>query len=168
MDPYNPYQAPSAGNYGHAPQAMPGSESITPTMIEHLRGAKPWIRFLSILSFLGAAMMIMASLFMLLAGAAAMSASRSAGGPGAEFAPLLGLFYLPFAAIYLVPGIYMHRLANAIDEVALNPSARGLEETLDRNRAFWKVSGIMALVVIGLSMLAFFGAMIAGVVAAMH
>jgi hypothetical protein len=168
MDQYNPYQAPSAGAYGHAPQAMPGSEPITPMMIEHLRGAKPWIRFLSILSFVGAALMVMASLFMLIAGAAAMSASRSTGGPGAEFAPLLGLFYLPFAAIYLVPGIYMHRLANAIDQLVIIPSARSLEDTLDKNRAFWKVSGIMALVLIGLSMLVFFGAMIAGVVAAMR
>jgi hypothetical protein len=168
MDPYNPYQAPNTGGYGHAPQAMPGSEPITPMMIEHLQGAKPWIRFLSILSFIGAALMLMASLFMLVAGAAAMSVSRPRGGPGAEFAPLLGLFYLPFAAIYLVPGIYMHRLASAIDVLVAGPSARALEDTLDKNRAFWKVSGIMALVIIGLSMLAFLGAMIAGVVAAMR
>jgi hypothetical protein len=166
MDPYNPYQAPSVGGYGHALQAAPGSDPITPTMIDHLRNARPWLRLLSILFFLGAGLMLVASLFMLVAGAAVMSAAPTGSGPAAALAPLLGLIYLPLAGVYLLPAIFMHRLANGIDQAVITPSARTLEDTLDRHRVFWKVMGIMALVFIGLWVFGVFAAVVAGVLAA--
>jgi hypothetical protein len=159
MTPYDPYQAPGTA---YAPMVQPtGNEPITPAMIESLRSAKPWIRLMSILSFIASGVMVLASV--LVFSAAAFVPVRKT--PGAELTPFLGLIYLPFTIFYLIPAISMHRYAGTIDQLLTGFSARAMEEVLERNHSFWKVVGIMALVMVGLTVLVILGTMVAAVAA---
>jgi hypothetical protein len=81
--------------------------------------------------------------------------------------PIGGIIYFVMSGFYAIPGVLMHRLASAIDSFVVAPSSASLEDTLDKNRGYWKTCGIMALAMIGFAVLLFFGAIVAGVVAGM-
>jgi hypothetical protein len=167
MATYNPYEAPSAGYGVAAPSHLQGGgETITPLMIEHLRASRPWIRLISILTFIFSGLMILGSLIMFVLGAVGASLGPKSSA-GAEFTPLLGaMIYLPFSVVYLLPAIFTHRFANSIDELVVAPGARSLENALDRSRSFWKLAGIMALISVAFLVLSIIGVMVAGVIAA--
>lgn len=164
---YNPYEAPGASGYG-SPQNANVNGSITPLMVEHMRAARPWIRFLSIMCFIGAGFMVLAAGLMFLGGLVGLAAS-SRRGTGAEalVGPLGGITYFIFAGVYAFPGVLMHRCANAIDSFVTMPSSSSLEDALDKNRSYWKACGIMALAMIGLMVVFFVGAIVVGVAAGM-
>lgn len=158
---YQHYGAPSSYDY-----AAPPAQGITPQMVEHVRGAKGWMRLLSVFCFIGAGIMVLAAMSMFFFGA--LGAALAPRGSGVEkFTPLLGLFYLPFSALYLVPGGLLHRYANAADVFTSQASSPTLEDLLDKNRVLWKTMGISALVMIGLSILLTVGAFVLGVAAAL-
>jgi hypothetical protein len=165
-NPYNPYEAPSGG-YGMGSSEMPpmgmgGGNMITPLMLEHLRGTKGWVRLFSILSFIGAGLMLLGAFSVMVA------FSALPGIPGSSKIPgfIVGLVYLPFAGFYLLPAVLLHRLANAMDNASMIPSSSTMEDALDKNRVFWKVMGIAALVLIGMSVLLTMGAFFLGIMAA--
>lgn len=166
---YNPYEAPAAGGYGmpHPSGQMGQMEAITPRMVEHLRDARPWVRLLSILCFIGAGFMILAAGLMFLGGLMGLAASsrRGLGGSEALVGPIGGLVYFFMSGFYAIPGVLMHRFANAIDSFVIAQSAMTLEDTLDKSRAYWKTCGIIALAMIGFTILLFVGAIFVGIVA---
>lgn len=167
---YNPYEAPGAGGYSAGSNMGNAGNAgmITPLMVEHLRNARPWIRFLSVMCFIGAGFMVLAAGLMFLGGMVGLAASKSrAPGADALVGPIGGIFYFLMSGFYVFPGVLMHRIANAIDEFVVVPSSSTLENALDKNRSYWKMCGIMALAIIGLSVLTVVGAMVLGVVAAL-
>jgi len=164
---YNPYEAPGASGYSAAQNAS-GGGMITPLMVDHLRNARPWIRFLSVMCFLGAGLMVLMAVIMFLGGMVGLAASKSRT-PGAEAlaGPIGGVIYFVMGGVYAVPGVLMHQFANAIDTFVTMPSSSSLEDALDKNRGYWKVCGIMALIMIGFMVISIVGAMIVGVMAAL-
>jgi hypothetical protein len=162
---YNPYEAPGASGYSAAQNAS-GGGMITPLMVDHLRNARPWIRFLSVMCFVGAGFMILAAGLMFLGGMVGLAASKSRT-PGSEalVGPIGGVFYFLMSGVYVLPGVLMHRIANAIDGFVTMPSSSSLEDALDKNRSYWKVCGIMALITIAFMMLTIVGAIVVGVIA---
>lgn len=161
---YNPYEAPGANSYAASPN-MAASGTITPIMVEHLRDARPWIRLLSILCFVGAGFMVLAAGIMFLTGIAGLATSKRSSGADAIVGPIGGIIYLFMSGFYVIPGVLMHRLAGAIDSFVMAPSSASLEDTLDKNRSYWKTCGIIALAMIGFVVLSVFGAIAVGVVA---
>lgn len=162
---YNPYEAPGASGYSAGPN-MGNAGMITPLMVDHLRNARPWIRFLSIMCFVGAGFMVLAAGLMFLGGLVGLAASKSrAPGTEALVGPIGGVFYFVMAGFYAFPGVLMHRVANAIDGFVTMPSSSSLEDALDKNRSYWKTCGIMALVMIGFTVLITIGAIVVGVIA---
>jgi len=161
---YNPYEAPGVGGYAPPPNVAAGG-MITPTMVEHLRAARPWIRFISILLFIGTGFTVLAAALLFFAGV--VGAALSSRSKGAELiaGPIGGVFYMVIGLFYALPGILMHRLANAIDSFVTVPSSQALEDALDKNRSYWKTTGIMALVMIGFCVLLFVGAFVVGIAA---
>jgi hypothetical protein len=159
---YNPQDAPRMHGYDPAP---PMTSAITPLMVEHLRGARGFIQLISILCFLCAGVMVLASLLAGLAGVAFLAAGPRPGR--GMFGPLLGLVYLPFAAFYILPGVMLHRLCNAIDAFTARAASSTLEDVLDKHRAFWRALGIQVLVIIGLTVLMTVGGFVFGIAAAL-
>ena len=164
---YNPYEAPGTGGYALQQQAA-ASGMITPLMVEHLRAARPWVRLLSILLLIAASFMVLTAGLMFLGGLAGLAAAGKRGtGTGAEafVGPLGGIFYFFMSGFYAIPAVLMHRFANAIDSFVTAPSSASLEDALDKNRGYWKFCGIMALIMIGFTMLLIVGAIVVGVAA---
>lgn len=151
MSGYNPYQAPQAPSYQpHAAAPAPGQE-VPATIVESMRGSRGWIMFLGILTVIGAGLMV-------LGGLGVMVAADRIGMPG-----FLGMVYIFMAAIYVLPAVFMLRFAGAIKQLTETRSMDSLDEACARSRDFWRLVGIMALVVMVLYFLAVFAAIAMGV-----
>lgn len=121
------------------------SESVTPAMLEALRSTGPWVRFLSILAFVGAG-------FMILVGALVIGVGLVAGGDeemsGGLFA-VMGLIYLVGAVLYIVGALHLFRYAGAIRRAVRHPvDLSAMEAALVHQKSFWKFSGIMAIIML--------------------
>jgi membrane protein YqaA with SNARE-associated domain len=159
MNPYSPPAAmppyPDAPPvYGAPPGAAAGG--VTELAVDLMRQTRPWVMFLSILSFLGSA-------FMLLAGLLMVGVGLMASGPEKAIQAGVGAFYLPLAAVYVYPGIKMWMYGSAIGRLLTSRAPADLEAALKQQKSFWKFCGIAAIVMIGLYILIFIGAMIFGV-----
>jgi hypothetical protein len=159
----NPYQAPAA-DLGSVPSHS--AEAYTAGMVQALKDTKPWVRFFSILGFIFCGLFILGGL-LFAAFAAFMPELRSADGAGVIAVVVAVVFYLALGGIGILPLLQLHRFANAIGHVARGASAAGIEDALARQRSFWRISGIMALVTIGLYFGLIFVAIIASLLGAM-
>jgi magnesium-transporting ATPase (P-type) len=158
----NPYQT-------SAPSAYPASSgSVTPGVLQALAATKPWVRLCSIMGFIGAGFMILAGLLMM-AGGAAATLNPSRGAAGLAGMPVIaGVFYILFAALYLIPSIKLWRYGTAILRLISSNSPADLENALEQQRGFWKFVGIMMLISIAVMVLAMIGGMIVGFASAMR
>ena len=106
-----------------ASYAMSGG-AVTPAMLEWLRQTRPWVRFLSIMGFLAALLMVCLGLFM---GFAGSMAGMFGDKFGQSFPPAIGIgiaaLYIVIAIIYLFPCTYLFRYASAITRALRTSSA---------------------------------------------
>lgn len=112
--------------------------------VEMLRQTKPWVRFLSIMGFIGAGMMILGGLIMGVAGAAS----------GRPEMLLLCILYPLLGLLYIFPALFLHRYASRIAEFLLYGQSEHLDSALEAQKSFWRFSGIMTLVILCLYALA--------------
>jgi hypothetical protein len=148
---YNPYQGPQAT--GGADSYSAGGQQVSPGVIRELLGTKPWVRLVSVLMFIGAGFMLIAGLIGMVAG------SSFGGGAGA----LVGVIYLVFAIIYIIPALKLWKYGNGINQVAMTQNTQALEAAISEQRQFWKFTGIMIIVSFVLAIvLAVVGGMAAG------
>ena len=166
----NPYASPSpqiqpAGGYGapdpHAYQASAEPAQVSAMAVDLLRQTKPWVTFLSVMGFIASAFMLLAGLFMMVAGA---MVPKNAGTP---FSPaLLGVIYLPLALVYIYPSLKLWSFSRAIGNLTGQPSTLNLEAALAQQKSFWKFSGILTIVLMVVYALFFVGMIIVGITAA--
>jgi hypothetical protein len=153
--PANPYSSPAANLYGATSGG--NADAVSPSTIALLSGTKPWVRFMSVLMWIGVA-------FMLLAGAgmglvSVMGAAKSAStGPfgGAEFI-VLAVIYGVMAFVYIFPAIKLWKYANRIGSLGSTRSVVDLDAALNEQRSFWKFVGIMTIIMISLYLVAVIG-----------
>lgn len=146
MNPYTPPGAvagpyPPEQSYGAV--GMTGVMGVTNLAIELLRQTRPWAMIISILCFIGSAFALLAAGGMFLIGATMPTT------PNTPFPmSILGLIYLPFAGLYIYPGLKLWSYGSAIARLVASRSTADLENALSQQKSFWKFSGISALVVI--------------------
>lgn len=133
----NPYRSPS--ECGDAGQAGP---VVTHTVLTLLAQTQPWVRFLSVLGFILAGLMVLVGL---IAGVVMMGR-----GPGS----VIFFIYVPMSLLYFIPSLFLFRYASRIAELRRTGSVAHLEEALAAQKSFWKFVGIAMLVVIALYLLA--------------
>lgn len=138
---------------------------VTAGTLEHLRRAKPWVRLVAVLTFIGAALLVAAGLLMSVMGSAIPGFSEGMGAPFAGAA--IGIVYLLIALLYVFPGLYLWRYANAIDSMVRNPQSLTLEEAIKHQTSFWRFVGIMTVVVLILYALIFVFAVVFGAMGAL-
>ncbi len=131
----NPYQSPSPYKSEPFETADDGSVTDFDGVVEMLIKTRPWVRFLSILGFMGAVLMILIGLF---AGAAGMAMGN--------MQTAIFLIYLPFGFLYYFPSMYLYRYANRITDFESSPRMDQLATTLEAQKSFWRFAGILALV----------------------
>jgi hypothetical protein len=135
----NPYQSPSP--LGPAPDVNPaGRAEVAPGVIALLLATRPWVRFLSIIGFIVAALIVLAALAI---------GAMGAGGGGA---PMIGagVVYIAMAALYGVGAMILGRYASRITDLEYARSNVALEEALAAQKSFWKFTGILMVAVISI------------------
>lgn len=150
----NPYASSSVGA-ATVPPPMGGTQ-VAEGVINQLARTKPWVRFFSVLTFLGAGLMVVVSLVMLLAGAArAQKASTRPDLLGISSETILfgmAVFYLILGVFYVYPGIKLWKYASRIAALVYTRHEIDLESALNEQRAFWKFAGIAMIVLISFYM----------------
>jgi hypothetical protein len=156
----NPYLPPSdvSGLPPYHAGPSDGRAGVTEMSVEMLRQTKPWVMVISVLMFLGAGFMLLASLLMM-AGAA-----FSPSGSGVTAA--VAVIYVPMAVLYIYPAVKLWKYGGAINRLVLNRDTSDLEGALEQQKSFWKFSGITALIFIILYIVIFVIAMAVGVMGA--
>lgn len=160
----DPYSSPAAD---FTSVGRPSEAGITQGVIQQLARTKPWVRFISVMVFIGAAFMVLAALGMMLVSGLAGGSSKAnpffAGGFGLGF----GFFYLVLAFVYIYPGMKLWKYANRIGDLVLSGNATDLESALNEQRSFWKFLGVTTLVIMSLYVLIIVGVLLMGGFAAM-
>ncbi len=135
----------------------PGTEArITALMGQYAVQMRPWVRFMSVLTFIASGFMILLGLGIALIGTLAGAAARetpSGLGLGLIGGTLVGGIYLVMGALYLAPAVFLHRTAGAIKRMEAGDQTGGLEGVLKNQKSFWRFVGILTLIAIGLMVL---------------
>jgi len=140
----NPYSTPSANLYGAASGA--GGDAVSPSTIAQLTGTKPWVRFLSVLTWIGAIIMVLAALFMLVAGSSGVAQMGENSAYGAGVMAGMALYYGVMAFVIIYPAMKMWKYANSIGRLAASHSVADLDAALAEQRRYWKFSGILVII----------------------
>jgi len=89
---------------------------------------------------------------------AASTMSLGAEGPEAGAMLGIGVMYAIMSAIYLMLGIYLFKYSSAIGRLVESSSVENMEETLDSQRKFWKLAGILTAIMLVLMIVGFIAA----------
>src|SRR4051812_25578095 len=141
--PMNPYSPPLAQQaYVPMPSYEPqNAMALGEGTITLLRQTRPWVIVMSIFCFLGSALSLLGAVAVFALGAIS---------PDKSIPAALGLVYLPFALLYVYPGIKLWSYGSAISRVAATRTVRDLDHALAQQKSFWKYVGIMMLSLIAL------------------
>ncbi len=161
-----PVVAPATG----VPPA-PHAASLTPLAQRYLDQTRPWVRFLSIVAFVMAGFMLVAGGAMFAIGVFGSMAARNRGelGPlgSAIGMSLASLLYMVMAILYVAPGVFLYRYANAIRDLKANNNDAALEGALKHQKSFWRYVGIFTVVGLIMAVVTIVLAGVAGALAAM-
>ena len=126
-------------------------------IIDKLRQTQPWLRFLGILTMVGAVFMGLGGTVTALFGGLA-AAGLLQTEPANPIYLLLGLLYVVLAMVYLFPALHLIRSAKAIRGLTADSDEAAVADALESQRRFWKFAGITTIVFLVLYTLAFFAA----------
>lgn len=125
---------------------MASDSTVSQGVLQQLGRTKPWVRFMSVLMFIGAGFMLLAAVVMLVAGGAiAVSAKTSGSTIPAGMMSGIAIFYALLSGIYIYPGVKLWKYASSIAALLFSGAVLDLESALNEQRAFWKYLGIMVI-----------------------
>lgn len=123
---------------------------VTPLMIEHLQATKPWVRLISIIMFISVGLMFLGGVAMFL-----IPSPPGMRGGGAFFGPIIGIIYIIFGALYIIPAYFLHQYASSINDLLKGGGDSAMENALGSQKSFWRFVGILTLIIIALYALFF-------------
>ncbi len=144
----NPYSSPAANLFGSVSETS--AQGVSEPVLLQLKRTKPWVRLISVCCLILGILMLLAAVGMAIAGASAFDSKAPAavGGVVAIIYAVMGLL------IYIYPGVKMWKFANRIATLLTRRSDEDLIAALDQQRSIWKYSGILALLLICIMVLA--------------
>ena len=134
---------------------------------KYLEQTRPWVRFMSVLVFAGAGLMVLVAVGVIALVAVGGSAMGDRAGFGIMGAAAVGFFYLMLACLYIAPGVFLHRYAAAIKTLQATSTAGALEDAFRHQRSFWRYVGIMSAVALAVAVLGLALMLAAGIIGAM-
>ncbi|MFQ3248279.1 MAG: hypothetical protein ACI9O6_000081 [Glaciecola sp.] len=111
-------------------------------LIAPLLQTKPWVSLCAILGFISCAFMVLGGLAMMFG----LGAAMMGGASGAGFGIGMGLLYLVFALIALIPPFYLYKYSKAIGVANKTRSMAELTQALTYQKSFWKFIGILMVI----------------------
>jgi len=144
-------------------QGSGGEGRITELMIQHLSRTKVWVILISVLLFIGSGFLLLASLGMIIMGAAGSASGGIENALGGIPAVGAGVLYILFSLLYIYPAVKLWKYGSSIKQLTMSRSVSALEIALDQQRAFWKFTGIIAIIMIVFYIVLIVGLIVAGV-----
>lgn len=159
----DPYSSPSSSIQ---PPAYTSDALVTQGVLQQLAGTKPWVRFMSVMMFVGAGLMLLGAVGMLLAGGAMAAGGKPGLLPAGAMVGIVILYAL-LALVYIYPALKLWSYASKIGALLISGSSMDLEAALSQQRSFWKFLGIMMIAIFVLYILFIIGIAVFGGLAAM-
>lgn len=137
----NPYQSPETQIVPEAKQST-GVE-LTVTMLNYLNQASPWLRFVGVMGYIGAAFMVVMGIVASVGMASALNllGDELPAAFGAVFA-----IYIPIGVVMFFPAHFTFMFGQKIRSYRFTNSTEDLEVALKNNKSFWKFIGICYIV----------------------
>jgi uncharacterized membrane protein SirB2 len=153
-------------NYWQSPNTEVAAEAdtlrgdLTPVMLRYLKEASPWIRFLGILGYIGAVLLLVTGIIFMITTPAGFS-NINAGSFTSLVGAFMGVFSLAMGLVAFFPARFTHQFGVKIRDYLLSSGEKDLEEAFRYNRARWKFCGILAIVYLALIPLVIIGSVLA-------
>ncbi len=160
IDPYSP---PTLNV--HAAKSAPDT-GVSQGVLAQLAGTKPWVRFMSVLMFVGAGFMLLGALVLLLMGGMIAESAKGVAMPPGLMAGI-AVLYAALSILYIYPALKLWKYANGIAALLISGNSVDLEVALSQQRSFWKFLGIMVIICFVLYFFAILGMIAVGGFAAM-
>ena len=138
-DGLNPYAAPTANT-----QPSGGGGVVPPDIINELTGTKPWVRFISVLMWIGCGVFLLVIVFNLFFGAAIAKAGGAQAGAAYMIGTTIG--YSLMAVLVIYPTLKLSKYATNIGRLADSRSFADMAAALKEQRRFWKFYGILMII----------------------
>ncbi|OYW75359.1 MAG: hypothetical protein B7Z37_13705 [Verrucomicrobia bacterium 12-59-8] len=161
----NPYSTPAANLYGS--NSGGAADAVSPSTIAILSATRPWVRFMSVLMWIGVALMLLVAAGMGLVSVLGAAKSISSGPLGGVQLVVFAVIYGVLAFLYIFPAIKLWKYANRIGSLGATRSVADLDAALNEQRSFWKFVGVMTIIMISLYLVAVIGFVAIGATAAM-
>lgn len=147
----NPYESPEAGIVPE--RVFASSGALTETMLVYLKGASPWLRFVSILGFISAGVSILSGIFFL-AFIPLVYSSWSAMTDVRALSLSFSLFFNGAIAAYCIGGgvllfflsLFAYRFGVKIRSYLKTGAELHLESAFKNNMNLWKYLGILCII----------------------
>ncbi|HEX2223654.1 MAG TPA: DUF5362 family protein [Thermoanaerobaculia bacterium] len=159
MEPTNPYTPPGSPLSG-PPRAAFAAEGVGQSTLGYLKDTKPWVRMFSILGFIGSAFAVLAGLLMMVGSSFLGEEMSGAVGVG------MGLGYILFAVLYIMPSLFLWRYASAIQTLLSSRRTADLDEALKQQKSFWRFIGLLTAVLLVIYALILVGVVVFGAIGA--
>lgn len=156
-NPYSPPTAAGEQQRSDPNQAIAG-QSLTTGMVEAMQKTQGWVRFLAVLLFISAGFLGLFGAFAVIGGivGAAVGFEDVSGFGTGAFASsfgVLGAVYFGFGVLYFFLGRHLIRFGRSAQQFASRAEAPDLQQALLHQQRFWKMSGIVAIVGLSLTIL---------------
>jgi hypothetical protein len=150
-DSVNPYQGPEAAP---VPVDPPGSQgTLTEVMVNYLKGASPWLRFIGILGFVFSGLTAFWGVAMLALSPFMDKSFESLPGYEqwnfifqAAFGGTMLILCVIGAVFIFIPSLFIYRFGEKIRSFLRNGSGQELEQAFKNNKSLWKFLGILSIV----------------------
>jgi len=168
-DTVNPYQSPEAPVVPEKPLVIQGT--LTETMLIHLKGAAPWLRFVGILGFISSGLVVLMGfsivpfISVINQGLTEIPGFDSFNGAfGAVFSGFMVVMFVGAGLLLFFPSLYIFRFGEKIRGYLRTGADRDLELAFQNNKSFWKFAGIICIIQLAFIPLLIIGGIIAAVV----
>src|SRR5262249_24069945 len=139
----NPYAAPTTTS---ASLSESGDDAGSLAVVrQELAATRPWVLFVSILGILAGCFYVLAGLANVGLGISEMGSRRSMGGTSNVIA---GFCVMAFSSVLFYQFSCLYKFGTKIAEFERATSIRLLEAALRQQKAFWRLAGIMAAVML--------------------
>jgi len=119
---------------------------LTSIGISYLDQARKWTFFLSIIGFIATAFIVIIALFF---GSIMASLDEFSGGmSGAVSSGMITVIYLIIGIVYFFISLYLYRFSVRTKAAIHEQDSAQLEDGLKNLKSYWKLTGIITLVVI--------------------
>jgi hypothetical protein len=125
------------------PEKSQVAGNLTSTMLNYLKEASPWLRFVGVLGFISCGSLVLFGVIFVIISIATSGYMDDFGNVPIW---LLSPFYIALGAFYFFPSRFIFLFGTKINKYLYSNSDDDLEQAFKNNKSLWKFIGILCIV----------------------